>query len=91
MYELLDEMMDFGYPQVTSTEMLKSCVHNEAVLVKPPSALSAASSMLSMTSNKTKVIVDAQSPASHLFGFRFRLLDSGLQSYCSCYCSRMII
>ena len=55
-YELLDEMVDFGYPQVTSTEMLKSCVHNEAVLVKAPSALAAASSMLSMSKNKTKVI-----------------------------------
>ena len=29
-YELLDEMMDFGYPQITSTEMLKNHIHNEA-------------------------------------------------------------
>eukprot|EP01036_Dinobryon_divergens_P032368 gene32368-41938_t len=65
-YELLDEMMDFGYPQVTSTEMLKSCVHNEAVLVKPPSALSAASSMLSMTSNKTKASSAANIPITML-------------------------
>lgn len=32
-YELLDEMVDFGYPQITSTEMLKSCIHNEPVVV----------------------------------------------------------
>jgi AP-4 complex subunit mu-1 len=32
-YELLDETMDFGYPQITSTEALKSCVHNEAAVV----------------------------------------------------------
>ena len=42
-YELLDEMVDFGYPQITSTEMLKSCIHNEPLLVAPtgitPSAL----------------------------------------------------
>ena len=25
-YELLDEMMDFGYPQVTDNKMLKECV-----------------------------------------------------------------
>jgi len=32
-YELLEEMLDYGYPQITSTEMLKNCVHNEAVMV----------------------------------------------------------
>lgn len=50
-YELLDEMMDFGYPQITSTEMLKNCIHNEAVLVSAPTAT--ASMMMSMNS-KTK-------------------------------------
>ena len=34
-YELLDEMMDYGYPQITSTEMLKNCVHNEAIVIQP--------------------------------------------------------
>ena len=34
-YELLDEMLDFGYPQITSTELLKNCVHNEATIVTP--------------------------------------------------------
>merc|ERR1711920_1078984 len=33
-YELLDEMVDFGYAQTTNTEHLKSCVHNEAAIVE---------------------------------------------------------
>jgi AP-4 complex subunit mu-1 len=32
-YELLDEMLDLGYPQSTSTEALKSFVYNEAAEV----------------------------------------------------------
>jgi AP-4 complex subunit mu-1 len=32
-YELLDEMIDFGYPQVTRTENLKSFVYNEPIVV----------------------------------------------------------
>ncbi|KAL2609487.1 hypothetical protein R1flu_028060 [Riccia fluitans] len=32
-YELLDEMIDFGYPQTTSTEALKSFVFNEPVVI----------------------------------------------------------
>jgi len=35
-YEILDEMIDFGHPQTTSTEQLKSCIHNEAILVEVP-------------------------------------------------------
>ncbi|XP_020586823.1 AP-4 complex subunit mu-like isoform X2 [Phalaenopsis equestris] len=32
-YELLDEIIDFGYPQTTSTEVLKSYVFNEPIVV----------------------------------------------------------
>ncbi|XP_065184237.1 uncharacterized protein LOC135814959 [Sycon ciliatum] len=32
-YELLDEVLDFGYPQVTSTEALKACVLHKPVEV----------------------------------------------------------
>jgi len=32
-YELLDELIDFGYPQDTSTESLKAFVYNDPVLV----------------------------------------------------------
>eukprot|EP00919_Chromeraceae_sp_WS-2016_P008285 GHVR01019581.1.p1 GENE.GHVR01019581.1~~GHVR01019581.1.p1 ORF type:complete len:374 (+),score=69.92 GHVR01019581.1:566-1687(+) len=33
-YELLDEIIDFGYPQVTNTESLKTRIHNEAIMVE---------------------------------------------------------
>lgn len=33
-YELLDEVIDFGYGQLTSTEQLKSFVHNEPVAIQ---------------------------------------------------------
>jgi AP-4 complex subunit mu-1 len=49
-YELVDEMIDFGYPQITSTEMLKSCIHNEAQLV----TASTLSSIMTTMSSKTK-------------------------------------
>jgi AP-4 complex subunit mu-1 len=61
-YELLDEILDYGYPQITSTEVLKSCVHNEAVLVNSSSALSKASSMLSNMSNRTKSSMSSNIP-----------------------------
>ncbi|GBF92450.1 AP-4 complex subunit mu [Raphidocelis subcapitata] len=38
-YELLDEVMDYGTPQSTSTEALKTFVLNEPTVVAPPSAL----------------------------------------------------
>eukprot|EP00527_Entomoneis_sp_CCMP2396_P000712 CAMPEP_0198154834 /NCGR_PEP_ID=MMETSP1443-20131203/68815_1 /TAXON_ID=186043 /ORGANISM="Entomoneis sp., Strain CCMP2396" /LENGTH=464 /DNA_ID=CAMNT_0043821549 /DNA_START=344 /DNA_END=1739 /DNA_ORIENTATION=- len=34
-YELLDEMIDYGYPQVIRTENLKSFVYNEPIVVEP--------------------------------------------------------
>jgi AP-4 complex subunit mu-1 len=33
-YELLDEMIDYGFPQVTRTENLKSFVYNEPIMVE---------------------------------------------------------
>ena len=32
-YELLDEMLDYGYPQGTSTESLKGYIYNEAAML----------------------------------------------------------
>ena len=32
-FELLDEMLDYGYPQCMSTEGLKNYIHNEPVQV----------------------------------------------------------
>eukprot|EP00934_Nitzschia_sp_Nitz4_P006416 Nitzschia sp. Nitz4//scaffold203_size38902//17362//18846//NITZ4_007660-RA/size38902-augustus-gene-0.43-mRNA-1//1//CDS//3329541424//6406//frame0 len=34
LYELLDEMLDYGYPQITRTQTLKSCVYNEPIVVE---------------------------------------------------------
>jgi hypothetical protein len=33
-YELLDEMIDFGYPQNTCTEDLRPLIYNEVVMVE---------------------------------------------------------
>lgn len=33
-YELLDEIIDFGYPQLLSTEQVKSHIVNEPIIVK---------------------------------------------------------
>jgi AP-4 complex subunit mu-1 len=33
LYELLDEILDYGYPQVTQTENLKAFVYNEPIVV----------------------------------------------------------
>lgn len=58
-YELLEEMLDFGYPQITSTEMLKSCVHNEAIMVSGPSISSA---LMSNMGSRTKSSAAANVP-----------------------------
>eukprot|EP00922_Rhytidocystis_sp_ex-Travisia-forbesii_P005851 GHVS01008501.1.p1 GENE.GHVS01008501.1~~GHVS01008501.1.p1 ORF type:complete len:506 (+),score=55.34 GHVS01008501.1:152-1519(+) len=39
-YELLDEMLDFGYPQMTTTESLRQCIHNDAIVVADGSSAS---------------------------------------------------
>ena len=51
-YELLDEMLDFGYPQSTSTEVLKSFIFNEPVPIDAsanlPPALAVSSAAASL-------------------------------------------
>lgn len=32
-YEILDEVMDYGYPQLTSTELVKPFIVNEPILL----------------------------------------------------------
>lgn len=68
-------MIDFGYPQITSTEMLKICIHNEASIVTSPSSsnnmnpiLSTTSSMLftNMTSLNMSTIRTKPSGASNM-------------------------
>jgi AP-4 complex subunit mu-1 len=51
-YELLDEMLDYGYPQNTLTETLKNFVHNEAVIVQQQAV--ALNLMSSIGTGKTK-------------------------------------
>jgi AP-4 complex subunit mu-1 len=63
-YELLDEIMDFGFPQITSTEQLKNCVHNEAVMVNQPSLLGNPASFLSKMQGKTKESGSSNIPIS---------------------------
>ena len=59
-YELLEEMLDYGYPQITSTELLKNCVHNEAIMVSNSSGL--ATSVLANMNSKTKSSTAANIP-----------------------------
>jgi AP-4 complex subunit mu-1 len=63
-YELLDEIMDCGFPQVTSTEMLKQCVHNEAISVIQAPLLGNPASFLSKMQGKTKESGSANIPIS---------------------------
>lgn len=37
-YEILDEVIDFGYPQLTNTEQIKSFVFNAPIIVKSATA-----------------------------------------------------
>jgi AP-4 complex subunit mu-1 len=63
-YELLDEMIDYGYPQITSTELLKNCVHNEAIIINNNNIISPSSMLLSMNISKTKSSAASNIPVS---------------------------
>jgi AP-4 complex subunit mu-1 len=56
-------MMDYGYPQITSTEMLKNCVHNEAIIVAA-TGISSSSSMLNAINSKTRSSNSSNMPIS---------------------------
>mmetsp|Transcript_3136 Transcript_3136/g.11306 ORF Transcript_3136/g.11306 Transcript_3136/m.11306 type:complete len:445 (+) Transcript_3136:251-1585(+) len=63
-YELLDEMVDFGLAQGTSTEALKQYVFNEPVLVEQPqpgSSLFQSSKRMSSTAVQKSVLQNEQS------------------------------
>jgi AP-4 complex subunit mu-1 len=51
-YELLDEVLDYGYPQITQTEGLKNFIHNDAVVVRAP--ISSSLAMIQSMGSKTK-------------------------------------
>lgn len=63
-YELLDEMMDFGYPQVTETKILKEYITQESykleVQARPPMAVTNAVSWRSegLKYRKNEVFLD---------------------------------
>jgi AP-4 complex subunit mu-1 len=60
-YELLDEMLDYGYPQITTTEMLKVCVHNEPIVVTPAPI---SSTIMSAVTSRSKPSMAAQMPVA---------------------------
>ena len=65
LYELLDEMIDYGYPQLTSTESLKLYVHNEPVAVESAGRAAAAGGGM-LSSRRTISSSAVQRPISLL-------------------------
>jgi AP-4 complex subunit mu-1 len=59
-YELLEEIIDWGYPQSTSTELMKSFVFNEPIIVQQ----SKSSIKLDFISNKTTPSTSVDKPIS---------------------------
>jgi len=59
-YELLDEMVDYGYPQGTSTESLKSFIHNEPIPVETTRV-----TRMPAISSKTTPSVSAHKPITY--------------------------
>ena len=61
-YELLDEMMDFGYPQTTDTQILQEYITQESYQLqkRPPSAVTSAVSWRSegIKHRKNEVFLD---------------------------------
>ena len=55
-------MLDFGFPQITSTEVLKTYVHNEAVPVTQPTTTSAAVSVLNAMTSRSKPSNSSNAP-----------------------------
>ena len=53
-------MLDFGYVQTTSTEHLKLCIHNEAVVVEP--TLGSASAQAANALGKLSVMSGVVNP-----------------------------
>eukprot|EP00771_Trimastix_marina_P001481 gnl/Trimastix_PCT/2560.p1 GENE.gnl/Trimastix_PCT/2560~~gnl/Trimastix_PCT/2560.p1 ORF type:complete len:380 (+),score=123.90 gnl/Trimastix_PCT/2560:268-1407(+) len=93
-YEILNEAMDFGYVQNTSTNLLRPFIHNEAVIVETaslPSALlsklpaekktqpsTAANKPVISMTAKNEIFVDLLERISVLFGDNGEVLHSEL-------------
>lgn len=61
-YELLDEIIDFGYPQVTSTEQIKSFVFNQPILVKATQSASSSNGKIFDLNPKTTPSTSVDKP-----------------------------
>jgi len=61
-YELLDEVMDFGYVQSTSTQIIKPFIHNEPVLIETPASVFGAGLSNMMKNQKTQPSTAANKP-----------------------------
>ncbi|KAF8070972.1 AP4M [Scenedesmus sp. PABB004] len=59
-YELLDELLDYGLPQNTSTEALKTFVLNEPTVVAPPLALKPLFGLTKGPTGVFKSVLDTQ-------------------------------
>jgi AP-4 complex subunit mu-1 len=77
-YELLDEILDFGFPQQTSTEILKQFVWNEPVAVsasaasfKVPTLSGSGKGRVAPSSSVNKSVLASSSSRFGNFGFRF--------------------
>lgn len=64
MYELLDEIIDFGYPQVTNTEQIKSFVFNQPIVVKSAQGSGSTSSKIFDLNPKTTPSTSVDKPIS---------------------------
>ena len=60
-YELLDEMMDNGYPQTTEVKLLKGFIHTESYQL---------TSAFTSKSNKDKSSIDAAKQISNIVSWR---------------------
>ena len=61
-YELLDEIIDFGYPQVTNTEQIKSYVFNQPILVKSAQPASSSNGKIFEMNPKTTPSTSVDKP-----------------------------
>ncbi|KAM7331755.1 hypothetical protein ACRRTK_008463 [Alexandromys fortis] len=75
-YELLDEVLDYGYVQTTSTEMLRNFIQTEAVVSKPFSLFDLSSVGLSQ---KNEVFLDVVERLSVLIASNGSLLKVDVQ------------
>ncbi|XP_058875865.1 AP-4 complex subunit mu-1-like isoform X2 [Acipenser ruthenus] len=75
-YELLDEMLDFGYPQTSSTAILKNFIQTEAVTPKPFSLLDLRNVGLG---GKNEIFVDVIERLTVVIGSNGTLLKADIQ------------